>query len=305
MAIFRVGAMSAPVLDPTRIRSWYEGLRSPRSRPPASKPQQPAGVDEGKDLFTLTVYKVGQCEMPGPLVFRTSLPDEWQMLFFYLVVIRGNGKTLVINTGLPENLDPLNEVWTEIAGPRCAVIREPEERTLAVLARIGLNPATVDYVLVSPFKAYLLANLHLFSRATVCVSRHGWAEHYLARRYPSPARDPLAIPDDVLDRLDRGTPNPLRLLKDDDEILPGLRTFWVGTHDPSSVAFVVSTAKGDVVISDCCLKYEHVEQMQPSGTAASLESCINAYMRIRHAGKILLPLYDPAVLDRFKDGRIA
>ena len=32
---------------------------------------------------------------------------------------------------------------------------------------------------------------------------------------------------------------------------------------------------------------------------------MNAYVRIRHAGNILLPLYDPAVLDRFKDGRIA
>lgn len=322
MAIFREGDSSAPVLPPSRLRSLYDRLRSPQYRvdvayppvvrgdpsqsgPAVSDPQHPAGVEVGKDLFTLTAYKVGQCEMPGPIVFRTSDPDEWQTLFFYLVVIRGNGKTLVVNTGLPEDLGPLNEVWTEIAGPRCAVTREPEERTLAVLARIKLDPATVDYVLVSPFKAYLLANLHLFSRATVCVSRHGWSEHYLARRYPSPTPDPLAIPNDVLDRLERGTPNPLRLLKDDDTILPGLRTFWVGTHDPSSVAFVVNTAKGDVVISDCCPKYDHIEQLQPSGTADSLESCMNAYVRIRHAGNILLPLYDPAVLDRFKDGRIA
>ena len=211
MAPFRVGETTDPVLAPGRVRSSLERLRTPQYRvqvdyPPVVRPDPPvvrpdtrytapashrqhAASVEGKHLYTLTVYKVGQCEMPGPLVFRTSAPDAWQTLFFYLVVIRGHGKTLVINTGLPDNLDPLNKVWTEMAGPRCAVTRETDQRTLTVLARIGLDPATVDYVLVSPFKAYLVANLHLFSRATVCVSRHGWLEHYLARRYPSPTPD--------------------------------------------------------------------------------------------------------------------
>ena len=144
MAPFRVGETTNPVLAPGRVRSWLERLRTPHYRvkvdyppvvrpdppvvrpdtphtAPASHPQHGASVAEGKDLYTLTVYKVGQCEMPGPFVFRSSGPDEWHTLFFYLVVIRGHGKTLVINTGLPEDLDPLNEVRTEMAGPRCAV----------------------------------------------------------------------------------------------------------------------------------------------------------------------------------------
>jgi glyoxylase-like metal-dependent hydrolase (beta-lactamase superfamily II) len=162
----------------------------------------------------------------------------------------------------------------------------------------------VDYVLVTPFKSYTVANLHLFPRAIVCVSKHGWAEQYLALRYPLADHDPLSISDETFDRLQRGVANSLQLLRDEDEIVPGVRAFWVGAHDRSSMAYVIRTARGDVVVSDCCFKYENVEQLQPTGTADSLEECLNAYTRMRHEGQLVVPLYDPAVLERFADGRI-
>jgi glyoxylase-like metal-dependent hydrolase (beta-lactamase superfamily II) len=243
--------------------------------------------------------------MPGPLVYRTSSEDEWHTLNFYFVVIRGGGKTLVINTGLPEDLSRLNELWGEMAGPRCQVTRQADERLGPVLVRLGLNPRTVDYVIATPFKDYLLANLGEFPNAAVCVSQRGWTERYLARRYPSPMPDPTSVSDEMLERLQAGTPNPLRLLRDDEELLPGIRVRWIGVHDRSTIAVVVHTERGDVVITDACLTYEHIEGMVPLGMTESLEACLNAFVLVRQSGQLIVPLYDPQVLERFEGGRIS
>jgi glyoxylase-like metal-dependent hydrolase (beta-lactamase superfamily II) len=286
--------------------SWSPGVVTP---PPTAEPHPAAAGHpetplQPKVTYTVSIERVGLCEMPGPYVFRTSSDDEWHTLAFYFVAIRGGGKTVVINTGLPEDLSRLNALWAEMAGPRCQVTRQRDERLGPVLVRLGLNPRQVDAVLVTPFKEYLLENLKEFPNATVCVSQHGWTEHYLARRYPTPTPDPAAIPGELLDRLERGTPNKLRLLRDDDEVVPGVKVFWAGAHDRSSMAVVVPTAQGDVVITDACLTFQHIEDMVPIGTADSLEACLNAYVRIRHAGQLLVPLYDPLVLQRYEGGRI-
>lgn len=287
--------------------SWRPGAMTPPSSGLSARravPRDAAARSRPQFTFNVTIAKVGHCEMPGPLVYRTGGEDDWHTLAFYFVVIRGGGKTIVINTGLPEDLTALNALWGEIAGPRCQVTRQPDERLGPVLVRLGVNPRDVDYVIVTPFKNYLLANLDEFPNATVCVSQHGWTEHYLARRYPSTMPDPTAVSDEMLDRLQSGTPNPLRLLKDEDEVLPGLRVFWVGVHDRSTIAVVAGTAKGEVVITDACLTYEHVERMVPLGTGESLEACLNGFLMVRQAGQIIVPLHDTAVMERFAGGRI-
>lgn len=255
-------------------------------------------------VFTIRAFKVGQCELPGPIVFRTSPPDEWHHLYFYMVVVQGLGKTLILNPGLPDDLSEINSVWTAIAGERCRVRRTEDERTEVVLESNGIVPDNVHFVLLTPFKTYALGNLDLFPNATVCLSQRGWTEHYLARRYPLPEPDPLDVPEEVFDRLQRGVPNQLQLLRDEDEILPGIRAFRVGVRDRSSMAYVVNTSSGAVILSDCCFKYENVEDLQPTGIADSLEDCLNAYTRMRSESSTVVPLYDPAVLERFPDGRI-
>jgi glyoxylase-like metal-dependent hydrolase (beta-lactamase superfamily II) len=314
MAMARSAVRWSPSVVVERLRtwlndvSWRPGALTPPSRGlsarrPAPHPQD-AARSRPEFTYNITIAKVGQCDMPGPLVYRTGGEDDWHTLSFYFVVIRGGGKTIVINTGLPEDLTELNALWSEMAGPRCQVTRQPDERLGPVLVRLGVNPRDVDFLLVTPFKNYLLANLDEFPNATVCVSQHGWTEHYLARRYPSALADPTAVADELLDRLHAGTPNPLRLLKDEDELLPGLRVVWVGIHDRSTIAVVVHTDKGDVVITDACLTYDHIERMVPLGTGDSLEACLNGFLRVRQAGQLVIPLHDPLVLERFDGGRI-
>ena len=68
--------------------------------------------------FAVRALKVGQTEIPGPELFWMSDWDRWHRLFFNVVLVQGKGITLLVNTGAPEDLAPINEVWTSILGER-------------------------------------------------------------------------------------------------------------------------------------------------------------------------------------------
>jgi hypothetical protein len=100
-------------------------------------------------------------------------------------------------------------------------------------------------------------------------------------------------------------PEKLHLIEDEEEVLPGLRAYWVGTHHRSSMAYSIDTEKGRVVVTDACFKYGNIEDNRPLGVMESLPECMAAYNRIRAEAQIVIPLYDPLVLARFPDGRVA
>jgi hypothetical protein len=77
--------------------------------------------------YQVDVLKMGQAEVPGPEVYWMSHFDQWLLLNFYMVVVRGHGITAIINTGPPEDLTELNRLWGS-GGSRCRMVREPEER---------------------------------------------------------------------------------------------------------------------------------------------------------------------------------
>lgn len=250
--------------------------------------------------YEIQVLKMGQCEVPGPEVYWMHSWDMWETLYFWMVVIRGADKTVIINTGPPTDLTALNEVWKRAIGPRSQMIREENERPQNALAGIGINPLEVDYVLITPLQAYATGGIPIFRNATICISRRGWIEDFHAPRYKMHIPRRLRIPDDVLHYLDIEAPEKVRLLEDEDEVIPGIRAFWVGTHHRSSMAYMVDTTAGRVVCSDCFFKYGNIEQEIPLGIMESLAECSLAYARIRRLADYLLPLYDPLVPERLK-----
>lgn len=253
--------------------------------------------------FEIHVLKLGQSDVPGPEVYWMSHWEQWLTLYFYMVVIRGGGQVVIVNTGPPLDLAPMNEQWSSYAGPRCRMVRTDEERPSSALATLGIRPENVTHVLITPLQSYATGNIPLFRNAQVCISRRGWIEDFHAPRFPSHAPRQARIPDDVLTYLDIEHPEKVRLLEDEDEVMPGLRARWVGVHHRSSMAFEVDTERGAVVISDAAFHYGNVERMHPLGILESLEECHLAYRWFQKAD-IFIPLYDPAVLDRFPGGAV-
>ena len=180
------------------------------------------------------------------------------------------------------------------------MIRGESERPAAALEKIGLKPADIDHVLITPLQAYATGNIPLFTNAEICLSKRGWIEDFHAPKYHMHIPRKLRIPDDVVGYLEITAPERLRLLEDEEEVLPGIRAFWTGVHHRSSMAYVIDTTKGKLVVSDCFFKYRNVESMIPLGIMESLEECMRAYERIKKEAALLLPLYDPLVPERLR-----
>lgn len=258
------------------------------------------------ERYEIEVLKAGEADVPGPEVYWMSRWGSWETLYFYIVLIRGGGRTLLINTGPPEDLTELNEAWHDAYNePRAMMRRSEDERLPRLLERAGVKAEEIDHLLITPLQAYATANIPLFSRAEICISRRGWIEDFHAPRYPLPVPRRLRIPPDVLIHLELEAWERVRLLEDEEEILPGIRAFWVGGHHRSSMAVSVETESGPVVISDCFFKYPNIEQNIPLGVQESMEECMRAYERIRREAALTIPLYDPEVLERFPKGKLS
>jgi hypothetical protein len=255
--------------------------------------------------YEIQVIKAGEADVPGPEVYWMSHWNKWETLYFYIVLIRGNGITMVVNTGPPKDLSVLNASWKAFYGVKRAMMRRTDgERPEIALQEAGVNPASVDYVVVTPLQAYATANIPLFAKATLCISKRGWIEDFHAPPFPIHVPRHLRIPNDVLVYIETEAWDRVRLLEEEEEIITGIKAFWVGVHHRSSIALSVATSRGPVVISDCFFKYPNLEQNIPLGVQESMQECMLAYARIRKEAAVVVPLYDPEVLDRYPGGKI-
>ncbi len=77
--------------------------------------------------YHVRILKVGEVEVPGPEVFWMSQWDTWLPLSIDVLVIQGRGVTALVNTGAPEDLSPINEMWMSVLGERGLYRRSPEQ----------------------------------------------------------------------------------------------------------------------------------------------------------------------------------
>jgi glyoxylase-like metal-dependent hydrolase (beta-lactamase superfamily II) len=228
--------------------------------------------------------KVGESDVPGPEVDWMRQWNTWETLYFYVVVIRGGGKLIVINSGPPTDLARLNDVWVSGYGDsRSALRRTSDELTANALRVAGVDAASVDYLLLTPLQAYTTGNVPPFSKASTCISMRGWIEDFHAPRWPMQMPRDLYIPDDVLVYLETRARPRIRLIEGDEEIVAGIRARWVRTHHRSSMAFLADTAVGTVAVSDCFFKYPNFEQNIPLGVQESMEECMRSYALMRRS----------------------
>jgi glyoxylase-like metal-dependent hydrolase (beta-lactamase superfamily II) len=258
--------------------------------------------------YKVRVLKMGEADVPGPEVYWMSHWFTWETLYFYMVVIQGEGITAIINTGPPEDLTGLNAYWKRAyEGEERTMMRRAEpERPLNALASIGIKPENVEYIFLSPLQSYADGNVSLFPAAKkIFIARRGWIEDFFAPPVPTAVPRKFAIPEDQVIYLTTKALERVHLVTDGEEALPGIKTLWAGVHHRSSLAISIPTRKGQVVVSDSFFKYGNIERNHPLGVNESLEECHVTYERIRREADLTLPLYDPEVLKRFPDGVVA
>jgi glyoxylase-like metal-dependent hydrolase (beta-lactamase superfamily II) len=255
--------------------------------------------------YTLRMLRAGTVEVPYPEVYWMERFQDWTTLEFQIGVIQGGGKTVVVNTGFPDDITGIARAWRDYLGER-AVLRRPDAwKTGPALRSAGIDPSSVDFVLLTPLQLYTTGNLRLFPNAKICVSQRGWIEDIISPTYPHHVPRSGCISDEDLSWLLGANQANFRLLEDIDEILPGLVCRWAGVHHRSSMLVEAQTARGLAILSDCAFHFANVEEQRPLGIAESIIEAHAVYRDIRARAQHFIPLYDPKVHERYPGGVIA
>jgi len=256
--------------------------------------------------YSLRVMRIGESMAPGPISFYMSHWDELEYGPHFIWLAQGEGRTILINTGLPqdpEDLKILNEAC-RACHPRNFFapghIWHPQD----VLAEVGISPEDIDVILITTLGTYATGGIELFPNAEIYMSRTGWIDFLAPQRQPMFHRE-VIFTDATMTYLYTKAWNRIHLVGDKEDILPGVKMFWVGSHHRGSMAVSIETAKGKVVISDSIFRYENFHLGIPIGVIENLFEFQDALDRIRKEADIVIPTHDNEVLRRYPDGVIA
>ncbi|MEJ5298505.1 MAG: hypothetical protein WHZ52_10765 [Armatimonadota bacterium] len=259
--------------------------------------------------YQIDILKVGEfTACPGAQLYWMSNlgDDEWEPLAVYAMLVRGGGRTILINSGPPlDELETLNAIWMEGTGGRQKLVVREEDRILNRLAALHVDPADVQDLILTPLQSYATGGMDLFPNARIWVNRYGWGELFAPRWKPHPhdrlhmCIEPRLITYAFVDAWER-----LMMMENEHDPAPGVHVFWTGVHHRSSVAVQVQTRQGTVVFSDCFFRYENITQNRILGINENMYEALAAYERIRRTADILVPMYDLRVLEDHPGGRI-
>ncbi|MBK5237910.1 MAG: hypothetical protein JJE28_02225 [Actinomycetales bacterium] len=229
--------------------------------------------------------------------------DKWFTLSFQSILVRGNGVVAIVNTGPAEDLEPMNAGWASFLGERAKFSRGEGEFILDQLSQHGVSPLDVTHVFLTPLQLYSVSNVLAFPNARILISRKGWEHFHTTHEHPHDDRD-TSIPPAILTEFMGDVWPRIVLLEDEETVVPGIRTWWTGSHHRASYAVEIDTPKGVVVTTDAFFYLENVELNHPIGICENIYEAMTAHARAKRAD-IILPLYDPKNFERFPGGIVA
>jgi glyoxylase-like metal-dependent hydrolase (beta-lactamase superfamily II) len=255
--------------------------------------------------YEVTAIRYGDQMFPGPAVFWSRRWFEWVRLDLYFWLVRGNGRTVLVDTGMSaDHCEAVNAHVTGWIGNEAAlrVTVEP----LDALAALGVAPEDVDHVVITHAHLDHVSNVAKFPNATFVTSRRGF-QWILDPPHPVLVNE-IAVPPHAVRFLDEDAraAGRLRLTEDREEVLPGLVTVRTGGHTFDHQVVLIDTAVGRVGLAvDNAMMYESLESMIPCGSPHDLEAAIESLELLAREADLIVPGHDPAVTARFPGGRIA
>jgi glyoxylase-like metal-dependent hydrolase (beta-lactamase superfamily II) len=213
-------------------------------------------------------------------------PDQVLAVDYYYWVIRDESGVTVIDTGFaPE------------AGRRRK--RTAESTPAQSLPRLGIDPATVDRVVITHAHYDHIGNIDQFPAADVIMAEAEydfWTGPYARRAQFTAVSEEAEIA-----RLTRlRAEGRLTLIRETHDPAPGIRLLEVGGHTPGQL---VVLAYGIVLASDAVHFYEELERDHPFHIVVDLPAMYRAYDQLSdlaaQPGAQLVAGHDPLVRTRF------
>jgi glyoxylase-like metal-dependent hydrolase (beta-lactamase superfamily II) len=239
----------------------------------------------------LRALKNGECNVRVDVAFKDRIGStDTTPFYLYIWLIQGEAGTAVVDTG-PKELEGFNRATAEyIPG---GVVQTESEYTPNLLENAGVDPAEVDFVILTHLHYDHCGFVELFPKAEIVINRKGFLD-----AFPN-------VPKEILEPLMNDWPKRLRLAEDEEKLLPGLRAKWIGGHSPCSQATVVDTEKGTFALAgDSAYLFANLEEDRPIGWIPEEEGRA-ALKRLRASADTVLPGHDPLILERYPDGVIA
>lgn len=217
--------------------------------------------------------------------------DSSLRMDYYFWLIRGRGRTIVVDTGFgPEGGARRNRT----------TLVEPVE----ALAALGVDARTVEQVVVTHAHYDHIGNLAEFSGAEVVMARREfefWTGPCGTRNQFawSVEQSELAYLPGIFEE------GRLTLIDRARTVAPGVEVVPVGGHTPGQVVVLAATPGGGtaVLASDSAHYYEELELDRPFAFVADLEAMYRGFDLLnemaRTPGHVLVPGHDPDVMRRF------
>lgn len=215
-------------------------------------------------------------------------PDGPLLMDYNFWVLRRPGSVLLVDTGYDVAARPgFEEVET---------LRAPD-----ALAGLGIDTSAVDGVILTHYHFDHIANVGLFPNARLyasAVEDAHWTQHERL------GIDAEIVRDQDLAHIEAArAEGRLVLLREDEEVAPGVRVHAVPGHTDGQLVVMVSGRSGNVLLtSDAVHFYEQVELGWNFFVHADLDEMQRSYRTIRAladgAGATIVPGHDARVRER-------
>ncbi len=249
-----------------------------------------------RDVPQYRIYPLpnGVCKIAGNHALHGGDNAETYDFGLYVWLILGGEKPILVDAGLTD-LEEMNRGAAHVL--REPVTQAPHQQSRRQLRRFGLTPDDIGHVLVTHLHFDHVDDLMNYRNAQIVMGKNEWT-------VASTSAPSWAHPRVLHEFLNNPQCKRRLVLVEDEEVLPGIESFWVGGHTVGSMAYRINTAHGRVVLTgDTVSLAANIERDIPPGVFTDLDECRAAMKRIRAAvdGDLsrVLPSHDPIVSRRW------
>ncbi|MHC4749648.1 MAG: N-acyl homoserine lactonase family protein, partial [Planctomycetota bacterium] len=254
---------------------------------PTTKPASQAAKQHGPPTYRIYPLRNGICKIAGNHALYKGDNAKTYNFALYIWLILGGDKPILVDAGL-SNIEEMNRGAAHVL--REPITQNEHESSRAQLRKFGLRPEDIGHVFITHLHFDHVDDLLNYKNAKVYVGRKEWEGASSAAPTWGHYR--------VMHEFSNNPDCRQRLvLVDDQEILPGIESFWIGGHTPGSTAYRVNTAHGKVVLTgDTVSLLVNFEQNTPPGVFTNYDECMAAIKIVREKADIVLPSHDPSTL---------
>lgn len=262
-----------------------------RDAPGASNPRN---VND-RSPRAVTLVSNGESTIYGAQMFWNRRWEEMIRFGYNTVVVRDSSRCILVNVSPPldDTIERNFPGWaTMLKAPRGRFKPPPHQDLFKGLASLNIQPEDVTDIVVTPFQLYATGTLLAFPNAQYHFSKRGWIHLHVTKQHPHDERwrsfDERTLGDLVTRLWDR-----VNLLEDEDEIVPGVRTWWSGGHHRESIVVEIDSSIGVIAVSDTFFCSENVGADIPIGLNENMYECLAAHDRLRKTADHWISVHDP------------